>query len=71
MIVLRYREPDIERPYRLTGYPLPTLFFCVVCGFLIQSAVVYKPNIALAALGILLLGLPVYFVSAAKDATPR
>ena len=63
VIVLRFREPHIERPYRVTGYPLPTLFFCVVCGFLIQSAVVYKPNIALAALGILLLGLPVYLIS--------
>ncbi len=63
VMVLRFREPHVERPYRVTGYPLPTLFFCVVCGFLIQSAIVYKPTIALAALGILLLGLPVYLIS--------
>lgn len=60
VIVLRFREPEVERPYRVTLYPLPTLVFCGVCGFLIYSAVTYKPTIALAALGMLLLGLPVY-----------
>ena len=64
VIVLRYKEPDVERPYRVTGYPFTTILFCGVCAFLIYSAVLYKPEIALVACGILLLGLPIYWLTA-------
>ena len=62
VVVLRYKEPNVTRPYRVTGYPVPTIVFCGVCLFLIYSAVIYKPWIAAAALGILLLGLPIYWI---------
>jgi len=67
VIVLRYKDRDVERPYRVTGYPVPTLVFCAVCVFLFHGAVVYKPLIAAVALGIILLGLPVYLVSRLYD----
>jgi APA family basic amino acid/polyamine antiporter len=41
VIVLRYKEPRTERPYRVTGYPFTTLVFCAVCAFLVYSAVSY------------------------------
>lgn len=41
VIVLRYKEPKVERPYRVTGYPTTTLIFCAVCTYLIYSAVSY------------------------------
>jgi amino acid transporter len=63
VMVLRFKEPDVERPYRVTGYPVPTIVFCVVCAFLIQSAASYKPGVAIGALAILLLGLPLYWLS--------
>jgi len=63
VIVLRWKEPGVERPYRVTGYPLPPIVFCLVCGFLIYSAVAYKPQIAAAAFGILLAGLPLYWLT--------
>ncbi len=63
VMVLRRKDPSAHRPYRVTGYPLSTLAFCTVCAFLIYSAVTYKPLIACAALGICLLGLPVYWLS--------
>jgi len=63
VIVLRFREPDVERPYRVTGYPITTLLFMAVCGFLIYSAVIYKPRVALVGLVVLLLGLPIYWLS--------
>jgi amino acid transporter len=44
VIVLRYKEPKVERPYRVTGYPITTLIFCAVCVFLIYSAVSYAWN---------------------------
>lgn len=63
VIVLRRKEPAVERPYRVTGYPFTTLIFCAVCAFLIYSAITYKPQVAIASVVILLLGLPVYWWS--------
>jgi len=63
VVVLRYREPHVERAYRVTGYPSTTLIFSAVCVFLIYSAVIYKPWIAAGTLTILLLGLPLYMLS--------
>ena len=63
VIVLRWKEPHVERPYRVTGYPVTTLIFCAVCGFLVYSAVVYKPWVAAVSCIILPLGLPLYWIS--------
>ncbi|MBI4578880.1 MAG: amino acid permease [Planctomycetes bacterium] len=63
VIVLRGKDPHRERPYRTWGYPVTTAVFSLTCAFLAYSAVVYKPWIALTALGILLAGVPLYAVS--------
>ena len=61
VFVLRRKEPNTERPYRVSLYPVTTLIFCAVCGYLIYSAVTFRPWVAAAALGILLAGLPIYW----------
>jgi basic amino acid/polyamine antiporter, APA family len=63
VVVMRIKEPNAERPFRVTGYLMPTIIFCAVCAFLIRSAVLYKPEIALGALVIFVLGLPLYWIS--------
>jgi amino acid transporter len=63
VIVLRFKEPHVDRPYRMLGYPLTPLVFAGVCAFLIYSAVVYKPWIALVSCGLLALGLPLWLAS--------
>ncbi len=66
VIILRDREPQTKRPFRVTWYPLyplTTFVFCGVCAFLIYSAVIYKPWVAAGALGIALAGLPIYWLS--------
>ncbi|BDU72549.1 APC family permease [Mesoterricola silvestris] len=60
VFVLRRRDPQVPRPYRVTAYPLPTLVFCAVCLFLIHGAVAYRPRTAAAAFGVLALGLPIH-----------
>ncbi len=60
---LRKIKPDMERPYKAFGYPvLPIIYILlaiVFCVFLI----IMKPLYAGIGLGIVLLGIPVYFVS--------
>ena len=63
VIVLRHKEPHRERPYRVLGYPVTPLIFASVCGFLIYSAVTYKPLVALSACGLLALGWPLWRLS--------
>jgi amino acid transporter len=63
VIVLRFKEPRVERPYRVTGYPVTTIIFCAACAFLIYSAVIYKPWIALGSLGLIGIGSVVYRLS--------
>ncbi len=63
VVVLRFREPGTQRPYRVTGYPLSTIVFCIVCALLIHSAAAYKPGVASGALVIFIIGLPLYWLS--------
>jgi amino acid transporter len=63
VLILRRRHPVRRDTFRMPLYPWPTLVFCAVCLFLIHGAVVYRPWIAAASLGLVVLGLPVYAVT--------
>lgn len=67
VIVLRYKEPQAERPYRVTGYPVTTLIFCAVCAFLIYSAVSYawdeKRGSLILLLAVLSVGVFLYWLT--------
>jgi hypothetical protein len=54
----------------VTGYPATTLVFCAVCVFLIYGAVAYKPAISAAAIGVMLLGLPIYWLTNQRGKGP-
>jgi APA family basic amino acid/polyamine antiporter len=61
VLVLRWKRPELERPYRTLGYPwVPVLFvlgaLCVVLFTLRQF-----PRESLLGLGLILAGLPFYF----------
>lgn len=60
VLVLRRREPDRPRPFRVPFYPLPPLVFGITCALLIWSAIDYKPTAALASGLLTLLGLVVW-----------
>ena len=62
VFVLRRKDPNISRPFRIPFYPMPPLLFGGACGFLIFSAVAYRPWIAFVALGVILIGLPVFWM---------
>ena len=63
IIVLQYKEPQVERPYKTLGYPVTTLVFTGVCLFLIYSAVTFKPWSAAIACGLWLRGVPLWRLS--------
>jgi len=67
IFILRKTRPDIERPYKAFGYPfLPGLYIImgiVFCVFLI----IFKPLYTVLGLGIVLAGIPVYYITISKQ----
>ncbi len=60
VIVLRRKQPDLERPYRTWGYPVVPVTFVLFAGFLVLNTIVSAPRDALIGAGLILTGLPAY-----------
>lgn len=62
VIYLRIKKPDLERGYKTFLYPFtPILYLLIGTGFCILLFI-YKPQYTWPGLGLILLGLPVYFL---------
>jgi APA family basic amino acid/polyamine antiporter len=60
VLILRFKRPDLERPYKCWGYPwVPVVFIGVSIG-MTALYVADKPRTTLPWLGLLLLGVPAY-----------
>jgi len=59
---LRRSRPDAERPYRAFGYPVVPALYVVGAGLILVMLFVYRPATTWPGLGIVLLGVPVYFL---------
>lgn len=61
VIYLRIKKPELERGYKTFLYPFtPILYLTIGTAFCILL-LIYKPDYTLPGLGLILLGLPVYF----------
>ena len=60
VFALRRARPDAERPYRTWGYPVVPALYLLAVGLLLVNTLVATPGRALAGLGLVALGLPVY-----------
>jgi len=61
LFVLRLREPDAPRPFRVWGYPwIPGLYVLTSAGILINGLIT-QPGPTGTGLAIILAGLPLYF----------
>jgi APA family basic amino acid/polyamine antiporter len=58
----RARGKDRAATFRIPGHPLTTIFFILACGAVILSTVYQYPRNSAVGLGIMLAGLPVYFL---------
>jgi APA family basic amino acid/polyamine antiporter len=68
VLVLRFMQPDLPRPYRVWGYPITPLVFTAVTLFMMVHQLREKPVESLGGLGMMLAGLAVYFSSARAGA---
>uniref|UniRef100_A0A0C1MY23 Amino acid permease n=4 Tax=Nostocales TaxID=1161 RepID=A0A0C1MY23_9CYAN len=61
LLVLRSREPNVPRPFRVPAYPLIPLLFCIICGYLLYSSVTYAGIGGSIGVVVLLTGIPLLF----------
>jgi basic amino acid/polyamine antiporter, APA family len=65
VFVLRRKEPQIERPYKISGFPLPALIFCAASAFMFYSSFTYalamKPIGLIIVLCVVVAGVLVYW----------
>jgi basic amino acid/polyamine antiporter, APA family len=62
LFLLRWRHPEMDRPYRAFGYPFLPALYLVMATFLEIQLLRYKPQYTWPGLIIVLLGLPAYGV---------
>ena len=67
LFVLRWKDPRIERPYRVPLYPFLPLVFVLSCAFMLYKSAAYaleqQPAEALIVAGLMLLGIPLCLLS--------
>jgi len=62
LFILRWKRPDMQRPYRAIGFPVLPALYIVMAVFLEIQLLRYKPQYTWPGLIIVLLGVPVYFI---------
>ena len=62
LFVLRWKRPDMPRPYRAFGYPLLPAIYIAMAVFIEVQLLRYKPQYTWPGLIIVLLGVPVYWM---------
>ncbi|MBP7604215.1 MAG: amino acid permease [Spirochaetes bacterium] len=61
LMVLRRREPDLRRPYRVPLYPLVPLVYIGLSVAMMTAALLNWTTTSLFAIGVLVLGVPVFY----------
>jgi APA family basic amino acid/polyamine antiporter len=62
LFILRFRRPDMQRPYRVLGYPVLPGIYLLLASFLEVQLLRYKPQYTWPGLLIILSGMPVYWL---------
>jgi APA family basic amino acid/polyamine antiporter len=60
--VLRWTRPDLPRPYRTTAYPVVPILFVIASVAVMLNALYWRPLSTAISFGVMLIGLPVYWV---------
>ncbi|MCC6458852.1 MAG: amino acid permease [Saprospiraceae bacterium] len=61
VFVMRRREPNAERPYKVWGYPVVPALFVLFCAALIVITCINSPREALLGIVFMLTGVPFYW----------
>lgn len=61
VIILRKREPELRRPFKVPWYPLIPIVSILGGIFIVVSTIINQFVLSIIGIGLTLLGLPIYF----------
>ncbi|MCC6535733.1 MAG: amino acid permease [Burkholderiales bacterium] len=70
LFVLRAREPDTPRPFRVPGYPVLPAIFVLMCAYLLYRSLTYHGKHALVGLCVLAVGAVILLLSRRRASRP-
>lgn len=70
IFVLRKKEPDTPRPYKVIGYPIVPLIYIIITLAICACLLIYDSKNAGMGLLIVLLGLPIFLVMSRIKSNP-
>ena len=62
LFVLRVKKPDLERPYKVWGYPVVPALYIFLAAAVAFNMLIYQSKQSINGLIIILIGVPVYFI---------
>src|SRR5689334_2181669 len=68
---LRKQRPNLQRPYKVVGYPVVPAVFIAAAVYLVVNALITDPKWTSITFGVVLLGLPVYYLFFNKPVVAR
>jgi basic amino acid/polyamine antiporter, APA family len=70
VFILRRKRPEAERPYRAIGYPVLPGLYVILATAIAVDLLILKPSYTWPGLGLVVLGIPVYFLWARHKPVP-
>ena len=61
VLILRKKQPNAHRPYKVFAYPFVPAAYILMATFICISLLIYKPENTYPGLAIVLVGIPVYY----------
>jgi APA family basic amino acid/polyamine antiporter len=71
VVVLRHKRPNIERPYRVWGYPVVPIAFSVAALTIVANALARSPKESGIGLILVLAGLPIFLIWGRRAANQK
>jgi len=65
IFILRKKQPETDRPYKAFGYPVLPIIYVLLALVFCVALVLASPKYSLYGLGIVLIGIPLYFIAIA------
>lgn len=70
VFVLRRKEPDHPRPYKVPLYPLTPALFCLTCAYMLHGSLAYTGIASLIGVAVLIAGTPLLWFQRRKEQVP-
>lgn len=68
VFILRKKQPNTPRPYKAFGYPIIPAIYLIFAAALCVNLLIYKPVPSWIGVGIVALGIPVFYLWKKKEA---